>query len=371
MSGRRPDSIRRLQAAGSRTVRPLGLPPAARAVPWCRRSGNAATRSAIRRIVVRRARRATVPTPFLQVEPTTRCNYTCTFCAGRSLAQIDRCLGTFRSVVDAASGLEHVELQGEGEPFLHPHFFDMVELIRERYPRSLISTTTNGSLLIEEVIAGLIHHRVNKVVVSVQSADEGEYASLRGGELSRVREGIAALQHAKLSGASGVPEVGLAVTVLKSTAGRIGAIGRFCWDLELDGGYNLQLLNRMKYYVRAYDDRMRLEFLGDEDTQRFVREDASAPHARWFLEQSGRLPIFSRRLYGRSAGGAGCPWLDHGLLPTANGTACACCFIKDPGDSFGPFDVEERGLYSQETRSHAACPSVRYDAHHVPRLLHG
>ncbi len=43
-------------------------------------------------------------------------------------------------------GLMHVELQGEGEPMLHPRFFEMAAMIRRMHPVAKISLITNGSL---------------------------------------------------------------------------------------------------------------------------------------------------------------------------------------------------------------------------------
>src|SRR5437868_464777 len=69
---------------------------------------------------------------FAQIEPTTRCNFTCGFCAGRYMPQRDLTWDDFQTFLAAHPALRHVELQGEGEPLLHPLFFDMVAACRAR-----------------------------------------------------------------------------------------------------------------------------------------------------------------------------------------------------------------------------------------------
>ena len=80
---------------------------------------------------------------LLQVEPTTRCNFTCGFCAGRHLDQSDLALATFDALLDQLPDVEHLELQGEGEPLMHTDFFAMAERARARGIE--VSTITNGS----------------------------------------------------------------------------------------------------------------------------------------------------------------------------------------------------------------------------------
>lgn len=87
---------------------------------------------------------------FIQMEPSTRYNVTCAFCAGRSMDQGDLDPGTFRRVLAAFPRLEHMQIQGEGEPLLSAHFFEMTRIARDAGSR--ISIITNGSLSNDEGI---------------------------------------------------------------------------------------------------------------------------------------------------------------------------------------------------------------------------
>lgn len=105
-----------------------------------------------------------------QFEITTRCNFDCFYCAGRHMRQADMDFETFRDLLDRhieRHGIPRtVSLQGEGEPTLHPRFFDMA-----RYAREVGSepyTITNGTCKHPQRFVGLF----TQVGVSIDALEE-------------------------------------------------------------------------------------------------------------------------------------------------------------------------------------------------------
>lgn len=266
---------------------------------------------------------------FLQIEPTTRCNFTCGFCTGRHMAQRDLDFGLFTQVIDAHPDLRHIELQGEGEPLMHPRFFDMVEYVRLHRPGVRVSTITNGSLLNRRNIDGLLGTGIHKIYVSLESADPVHFRAIRGGSLERIGRGVAALLAERRRRRLARPTVGLAVTILRSTAGGMEAVVDLYRGTGMDGGISLQFLQGAPAYTGIYDATMAAELLPAAERRRFIREFKAVPRLVEAAQERSRDPGFYEALLDTAGGPPTCPWLEQGLYVAADGTACSCCFIKD------------------------------------------
>lgn len=114
---------------------------------------------------------------------TSRCNLHCVFCSHRQnppgveavflpdrpLAEVVEsfaCLDPCRKVVIGESATRIME----GEPFVHPDLLELLELFRDRFPKTPIQITTNGSYLTESVNARLKAVGNLTLVVSLNSA---------------------------------------------------------------------------------------------------------------------------------------------------------------------------------------------------------
>src|SRR5262245_23353808 len=106
---------------------------------------------------------------FVQIEPTTRCNFTCGFCSGRHMPQTDLDYDLFEETLERLPGLKHLELQGEGEPLMHPRFFDMLEAAQRRDVSTYF--ITNGSFLDRTTVERILLAGVKHIAVSIESPD--------------------------------------------------------------------------------------------------------------------------------------------------------------------------------------------------------
>lgn len=106
---------------------------------------------------------------LLQVEPTNKCNYSCSMCLNASGNSENHFLSldSFQSLAEEVfPNLEKLVLYGFGEPLIHPDFIEMLEISRKYLPtKSLISFTTNGSLLNKNKIDAIVERQLADEIV--------------------------------------------------------------------------------------------------------------------------------------------------------------------------------------------------------------
>lgn len=295
---------------------------------------------------------ASAGTRFLQIEPTTRCNFTCGFCVGRHMAQRDLSLELFERALAAFPSLEHVELQGEGEPLMHPRFFAMAEALRAR--GVAVSVITNGSFLSDENNRRLVALSLSAIRVSLESAAPDEFRRIRGGKLEKVVRGLRHLvavrdEHRRAHPGAPVPAIGFAVTLLKSTIDDFDRVLELYRELGLDDGITLQPLQKMDAYASIYPEEIRGETIDAETFAAFVRTlQPGSPRA--LPPKSGRDFYSSMRAADAARPGPSCLWLENGgAMMNMDGQVTACCMIKDEsfalgrlGDAAPPEAIEAR-----------------------------
>ena len=121
--------------------------------------------------------------PFLMdVEPASRCNFRCIMCTvsgwEKGKRADDLTLEDFEAFLDEHTHLVEMKIQGLGEPLLHRHFIDMIQLAVERY--IWVRTTVNGSLLhVRDNCRRLIDSGVGEVQTSFDGATKEVFEKIR------------------------------------------------------------------------------------------------------------------------------------------------------------------------------------------------
>lgn len=101
----------------------------------------------------------------------------------------------------------------EGEPLSHPRFFEIMTMLRRRFPGALIQVTTNGSLLDQEAVAKLARLLPLELVLSLNSATVRGRLLLMGDQ-----QGELAIAAARSLSGRGIPFHG-SVVALPRVAG--------------------------------------------------------------------------------------------------------------------------------------------------------
>lgn len=144
--------------------------------------------------------------PYLQIEPTSICNYRCVFCYQTDNKFNKRSFGhmghmkidTFKILIDQAEGnIEFISLASRGEPLLCPDFKKMLDYTRNKFFNLKINT--NASLLDEKMSHAILKSGVKTLVFSADAADSALYSKLRvNGKLEKVVQNIKRFQEIRL-----------------------------------------------------------------------------------------------------------------------------------------------------------------------------
>jgi len=130
--------------------------------------------------------------PAVSVELSSRCNLACPECVnGAGLLQRKNEFISHSLTRKIADGLRghaiSAWLSFQGEPMMHPRFFDLVELFGDLNP--VIST--NGHFLGEEACHRLASSKLRKIIISYDGVTPETYTIYRrGGDHASVTEGV-------------------------------------------------------------------------------------------------------------------------------------------------------------------------------------
>jgi MoaA/NifB/PqqE/SkfB family radical SAM enzyme len=264
---------------------------------------------------------------YLQIEPTTVCNYTCGFCVGRHMPQKNMTLETFTEAVGAVTGLKYISIQGEGEPLLNHDFFEMVRIVKSLHPDASISFITNGSLFSPQNIQKILVSGIDRIMVSIESANEDMFKEIRGGKLSKVKAGISSLLKERNRVELSRPVIGFASTILSTTYMNFKGVADLYMELNMDGGISYQYLQQMSSYYDIYNQDMKGQVMSNEnvfDFEKMIKSDER--YVKLDIDACD-ITNFYAALYAYK--GKGCPWLEEGLYVNMNGISTGCCMIKD------------------------------------------
>jgi radical SAM protein with 4Fe4S-binding SPASM domain len=114
------------------------------------------------------------------VDVTSRCNIDCVMCWRQFAfhnAFGDMPLETFKKLLPLMDYCESVVLQGSGEPFVNPHFLEMLKLAGEHTDG--IRFATNGTIMPERYAEALVENRVRTMMVSLDAGSKETYEKIR------------------------------------------------------------------------------------------------------------------------------------------------------------------------------------------------
>ena len=201
---------------------------------------------------------------FLNIEPTTRCNFSCWYCVGRHMKQEDIRVEDFERMLDNFPTLKTIALVGEGEPLMHKGFFKMARAAVDRGIR--VVTLSNGSTFSSSNVRKICEAGITYISISIDSFDPATFTSSRiGGKLQQVLDGIRRLRDYRDRHGYQYPKIALKGTLFHRTQNELPRIAALAKEYGVEIFESFQVLNPMSTYVPIYPREKipELESIGD------------------------------------------------------------------------------------------------------------
>jgi radical SAM protein with 4Fe4S-binding SPASM domain len=147
----------------------------------------------------------------ISIEPTTSCNLRCPECPS-GLRSFTRPTGMLagemnKKIIDELSPqLAYITYYFQGEPYLNPHFTEMVTYASKK--KIFTATSTNAHYLDDENCRKTVESGLSRLIVSIDGLSAETYEKYRvGGDLQKVLEGTKNIVHWKRKLKSSTPEI--------------------------------------------------------------------------------------------------------------------------------------------------------------------
>ena len=176
----------------------------------------------------------------LFLEVTTRCNLHCKMCvkqsSGNGIETGDLTDATFEALLPSVAGLEEVIISGVGEPLLHPRLDDFILDIKKTMPSSgSVGLQTNGTLLNQERIEGLLSVDLDTICISVDSISPDLLRRMRAGaQIEQLEAALGLLHRAKSRRFCSGPAVGIQFVLMQDNLYHLPEVLKWAGRLGVD-----------------------------------------------------------------------------------------------------------------------------------------
>ena len=208
--------------------------------------------------------------------------------------------------------LIYITLYFQGEPYLNPNFFSFVK--QARHYNIYVATSTNGHYLNEDTANKTIESGLNRLIISVDGADQETYQQYRkGGNLEKVKEGIKILVKQRNAQKSTLYII-LQFIVFRFNENQIEAIKELAKELGVD---ELQLKTAQVYDYQKGNPLI----------------PANTKYSRYTQKKDGNYAL-KKEIKNR------CYRMWQSCVLTWDGIVVPCCFDKDATFRMGDLKTE-------------------------------
>lgn len=246
-------------------------------------------------------------------EPTTSCNLRCPECPSglrsftRPTGMLDKSL--FENTIDELhKTLIYLTLYFQGEPYLHPQFYELIKYASDK--KIYTATSTNAHFLDDENSRKTIESGLDRLIISIDGVTQNTYSSYRvGGSLEKVIDGTKNIIAWKKKLKSKTPHLIFQFLVVKPNEHQIDNLYSLAKDLGIDEV-------RLKT-AQIYDYENGSDLIPDDNK-----------YSRYKQKSDGTWAIKNHL-------GNRCWKMWQSSVITWDGKLVPCCFDKDAHHSMG------------------------------------
>jgi radical SAM protein with 4Fe4S-binding SPASM domain len=255
--------------------------------------------------------------PFaMAIEPTTSCNLRCPECPS-GLRAFSRPTGmlepdSFKKIIDQVKdSLIYLTFYFQGEPYLNPHFFNLVKYATDR--KIYTATSTNAHFLTPENAKKTINSGLDRLIISIDGTTQEVYQQYRiGGKLKKVLEGTRNIVAAKKKAGKG-PHIIFQFLVVKPNEHQIEEVKAIAKEYGVD---------EVKFKTaQVYEYKNGNPLIPTIDK-----------YSRYSEQSNGSFEI-KNNLSNQ------CWKMWHSCVVTWDGNVVPCCFDKDASHPMGDLKV--------------------------------
>lgn len=287
----------------------------------------------------------TPPLPrFIQIEPVGQCNLRCRMCP-IALRRDGPPWGppafmemaTYLRLLDGFPAAEELQLQGLGEPMMHPAFFEMVGAAVARGIR--VSTNSNLTLLTPARARRCVESGLDTLHVSIDGACAETYESIRlGANFGKVIRNLDRIVAARKSLRRDTPALRIVTVLMRRNLRELPEIVALAHAHGVSSVFVQYLCHdygeaSLPGVYRPMRDFIDAEMLGPLDTDAVESAFRSARQRAETLGVELRLPsqaAVTTSTDDASAPVRGCDWPWRGAYLSYRGEAMPCCMVSTP-----------------------------------------
>jgi radical SAM protein with 4Fe4S-binding SPASM domain len=292
---------------------------------------------------------------FVQIEPVGQCNLRCKMCPiqfrsdgspgePRAFMPFD----VFCRLIDQFPEITELQLQGLGEPLLHPRFFDMVSYAGRRGIH--VSTNSNLTVMSEQRAEECITSGLHTLHVSLDGASAATYEAIRvRSRFQRVLRNLRRVTDAKTRRQCHLPHIRIVAVVMRDNLHELPELVRLAHAEGVDSVFVQHLCHDfgesslpLQYRpMRVFIDAQTLQ---QDDANRVERHFSAARAAAAELGITLRLPNTRPRSHAPGTPGRQrCDWPWRGSYISYDGKAMPCCMVATP-DRIHFGDMAQEGV---------------------------